>query len=376
MATNAQPNQPDPPPTIRFDLLNVALAAAVVILVIQAFRWIDVIQGVVVLFLIAVIFATALEPLVFYLHGIGVGRAVSVLLIYLGIVAVIAIFLLLLINALMAQMNQLAVALPRIIRQLGLMAGGLPPGVIRATATSLLLGLSAERIQQEINTFFNATTITGLLFATLGILEALFALVTVLVIAYFWIAERITIRRFLLHLVKPEERERALAVWQNVELKVGQWARGQLLLMLTVGVLEGVGFAVLGVPFALLLGVYAGLVEIIPILGPYLGAIPAILIALTQSPTLALLVAGWAIIVNLIEGNILFPRIMQETVGLSPLTVILALLAGANLNGVLGALLAVPIAAAIQAVIQELMAPYPAVPAPPVTTEPPKDRAA
>jgi predicted PurR-regulated permease PerM len=376
MATDPQANPPSPSPTIRFDLVNVALATAIVIVVIQAFRWIDVIQGVVVLFLLAFIFATSIEPLVFYLHSVGVGRGVSVLLIYVVLVTLISVFVVILINALLAQIGQLVTALPQISRQLGLLAAALPPGLLRDAATSLLVGLSGIRVQQELGALFNSDTISGLLFATLGIIESLFALVTVLVIAYFWIAERIAIRRLLLHLVKTDHRERTLAVWQNVELKVGQWARGQLLLMLTVGILEGVGFAVIGVPFALLLGVFAGLVEIIPILGPYLGAIPAILVALTQSPTQALLVAVWAIIVNLVEGNILIPRIMQEAVGLSPLTVLLALLAGANLYGVLGALLAVPVAAAIQAVIQELMAPRPQVPAPPASSEPPNNRAA
>jgi predicted PurR-regulated permease PerM len=376
MATDPRANQPGPSTTIRFDLTNVALATAVVIVVIQAFRWIDVIQGVIVLFLVAVIFATSIEPLVFYLHGIGVGRGVSVLLIYVSLVTVITVFVVILVNALLAQIGQLVTALPQISRQLGLLAVALPPGLLRDAATSLLVGMSSVRVRQELSSLFNSNTIAGLLVATLGVIESLFALVTVFVIAYFWIAERIAFRRLLMHLVKQENRERALAIWLNVELKVGQWARGQLLLMLSVGVLEGVGFAVLGVPFALLLGVFAGLMEIIPILGPYLGAIPAILVALTQSPTQALLVAAWTIIVNLVEGNILIPRIMQKAVGLSPLTVILALLAGANLYGVLGALLAVPVAAAIQAVIQELMAPYPQVPAPPASSEPPRDHAA
>lgn len=229
MATDQQASPPELPPKIRFDLVNVACATAVVIVVIQAFRWIDVIQGVVVLFLVAVIFATALEPLVFYLHGIGVGRGVSVLLVYVVLVAVITIFAAILVNALLAQIGQLVVALPQISHQLGLLAVALPPGLLRGAATSLLVGLSSVRIQQEIGSLFNSNTISGLLFATLGIIESLFAIVTVLVIAYFWIAERIAIRRLLLHLVKQENRERVLTIWQNVELKVSQWARGQLL---------------------------------------------------------------------------------------------------------------------------------------------------
>jgi len=361
---------------VRFDLVNVALATTVVVLVIQAFQFIGVIQSVVILFLLAIILATALEPLVLFFHRVGVRRGVSVLLIYVVVVAVLTVFTVILVNAIITQIGELLVALPRLTISLILMADSLPSGVLRDSAIALVAGLNAAKLHEEVNSLLTSNTLSGLLFATVGILRTVFALVTVLVLAYFWIAERLTIRRLILSLIGSASRDRARAVWENVELKLGQWARGQLLLMLIIGVLAGVGYSVLGLPYALLLGVWAALTEIIPLFGPYLGALPAVLVALAQSPTLALAVVGYAVVVNLIEGNYLVPRIMQQTVGLSPLTVILALLAGGDLYGVLGALLAVPVAAGIQAAIQELILTRPQAAETPPAAESPSDRVA
>ena len=126
--------------------------------------------------------------------------------------------------------------------------------------------------------------------------------------------------------------------------------------MLVVGVIQGLGYTIFGVRFALLLAVWAALAEMIPMVGPYLGAAPAVLVALAQEPRLALFVVAYTVLVNLLEANVLIPRIMQHAVGLTPLTVILALLAGAATYGLVGVFLAVPIAAAIQTIILELAA--------------------
>ena len=353
-----EPSKPDSTqPVVRFDLVNVALATAVVIIVIQAFRFLGLIQSVLVLLALAVILATTIEPLVTYLRRFGFRRGYGVLVIYLALVLLLGVFLFLGAQAIGQQLAALGSALPDLSRRLGVLANSLPAGPIRDAATALLAGAATGLAPQGISSILSTGTLSGLVFATLSVVELIFAIVTVFVIAYFWISERLVIRRLMLRMVRPERREQVLAIWETVEEKLGAWSRGQLLLMFVVGVLQGVGYAILGVHYALLLAIWAGLAEIIPMVGPYLGAAPAVLVALTQSPGLALLVVGYTVLVNVIESNVLVPRIMEQAVGLSPLTVILALLVGAALYGVVGALLAVPIAAAIQAVLTELAAP-------------------
>jgi predicted PurR-regulated permease PerM len=154
------------------------------------------------------------------------------------------------------------------------------------------------------------------------------------------------------------------------------WVRGQLILMGALGLATSIAYTVLGVPAALLLGVIAALAEGIPIVGPLLGAIPAVLLAATVSPELALEVAVVYLILQVIEGNVLVPIVMRNTVGISPFLVILSVLVGAAAGGFVGALLAVPIAATGEVILEGLQARRVPVAQDPTTTTIDDDREA
>src|SRR3712207_4336531 len=191
--------------------------------------------------------------------------------------------------------------------------------------------------------------------AALGLLTGLgggiIGFVTVLVISFYYLMEKSWIRRIVLLDSPPETRIRVSRIWDEVEQKVGDWLRGQLTLCLVIGVTATVGYALLGIQFWPLLGLWAGITEIIPILGPWLGGVPAVLIALTQGWEKGLLVIGFVVLLQLMENTILVPRIMRGAVGLTPLTVFIAILAGTEFAGVPGALLAIPVAAVIQVML-------------------------
>ena len=141
-----------------------------------------------------------------------------------------------------------------------------------------------------------------------------------------------------------------------METRLGLWVRGQLILMGAMGVSTGIAYSLLGLPGALILGLIAALFEAIPIVGPLLGAIPAILVATTVSPQLALVVAGVYVVIQLIEGSVLVPLVMRNTIGISPLLVLVSLLVGGAAGGLVGAFLAVPVAAAIEIALSRLQA--------------------
>jgi predicted PurR-regulated permease PerM len=174
---------------------------------------------------------------------------------------------------------------------------------------------------------------------------------TLLTIVFFWLVEHARIQRYLLAYVATERRAGARNAWNEIESRLGMWARGQLLLMGTMGLATGVAYTVLGLPVALLLALIAALAEAIPIVGPLLGAIPAILVAATVSPQLAVAVAGVYVVLQLVEGSVLVPVVMRHAVGISPLLVLLSLLIGAAVAGIVGALLAVPVAASVEIVL-------------------------
>jgi predicted PurR-regulated permease PerM len=145
-------------------------------------------------------------------------------------------------------------------------------------------------------------------------------------------------------------------VWMEVEEKLGGWVRGQLLVMLAIGVMAGVGYFALGLPNPILLGVAAGLFEIIPMIGPFLAFAPAVLVALAViDPSRAVAVMVYALVIQQIESNVLVPRVLGRTVGVSPLTVLLGILVGAALAGLPGAFLAVPLAGALQVVLAHVL---------------------
>jgi predicted PurR-regulated permease PerM len=177
-----------------------------------------------------------------------------------------------------------------------------------------------------------------------------------LTVVYFWLTEHARLQRYVLAFVPQDRRRRARDVWNSAETRLGMWVRGQLILMASIGVATGVAYTLLGLPSALLLGLIAALAEAVPIVGPLLGAIPAVLVAATISPELALAVAGIYLVLQLIEGNVLVPLVMRNTTGISPFLVILSVLIGGSVGGFIGALLAVPIAAAGEVLIEGLQA--------------------
>ncbi len=192
--------------------------------------------------------------------------------------------------------------------------------------------------------------------AGLTVAEVAVSIATVLAIVYFWLVEHARLQRYLLAFVPLERRAGSRDAWNEIETRLGLWVRGQLILMGTMGAATGIAYTVLGVPSALLLALIAALTEAIPIVGPLLGAIPAVLVAATVSPQLALVVAGVYVVLQLIEGNVLVPMVMRNSVGISPLLVLLSLLVGAAVGGFLGAFLAVPVVASIELALTRLQA--------------------
>jgi predicted PurR-regulated permease PerM len=183
------------------------------------------------------------------------------------------------------------------------------------------------------------------------------AVVTVFVIAYYWMVERASLKRTVLQVAGAKHARRVNTLWVAIEARLGAWVRGQLLLMLSVGGGLGIGYVLLGLPGAFALALWAAVAELIPMLGPYIGVAPALVVALTISPTTALILMIYAVVIQSIEGYVLVPRVMGHAVGISPLVVFLGILVGVTLGGLPGGFIAVPIAGALQVILQDLLAP-------------------
>lgn len=328
--------------------MGLALGVAVVVgLIGLASAAIDVL----VLLFVAVLLASALEPVVGTVRGrLPVGRGSSILLVYLAFFVSVIGLALIVVPAAIDQGEEVVAGLPAFFASAQDWSATLRPEIL-SSSISAVLGSVAEVVTPGAPPDPAEVAEVGTLAA-----EAAITLATLLTIVFFWLVEHARWQRYVLAFVPADRRAGTRDGWNEIEGRLGLWVRGQLLLMGAMGLATGIAYTVLGLPVALLLALIAALAEAIPIVGPLLGAIPAVLVAATVSPELALIVAGVYVVLQLVEGSVLVPVIMRNTVGISPLLVLLSLLVGGAVAGILGALLAVPIAASIEIVLARFQA--------------------
>jgi predicted PurR-regulated permease PerM len=197
--------------------------------------------------------------------------------------------------------------------------------------------------------------VTTLFGAVRGVLGGLFGTVTLILLTFYMLVDSKDIFSFFVKLFPRQRRAQVAAISGTVVSKVSAWLGGQLLLALIIGLTSALGLGLMGVPYFYVLALISAVGEMIPMIGPILSAIPAILVAVTVSPALAISVAIFFIVQQQLENTVLVPKIMGRQVGLSAVTVIVALGVGGELLGVVGAILAVPTAAIIQVLFQELV---------------------
>src|SRR4051794_33215786 len=254
--------------------------------------------GVLLLVFVAILLASALEPFVGWIRGhVGLGRGPTILLVYAAFFAVVIGMALVVVPAAIGQFQEIVAGLPPLVERARDWAHGLRPGGLSASVTALI-NTGAEVLSPP-PPDPNAVVHIGLTVA-----EAVVSIATLLAIVFFWLVEHARLQRFALAFLPAERRAGARDAWNEIENRLGGWVRGQLTLMATIGVATGTAYALLGVPSALLLGLIAGIMEVIPIVGPLLGAVPAIIVASTVSLELALVVAGVYLLVQLVEGNV------------------------------------------------------------------------
>jgi predicted PurR-regulated permease PerM len=192
--------------------------------------------------------------------------------------------------------------------------------------------------------------------AVAGVAGGLFALVTVLILTFYILVEADTLRDNMLRLFPRRERARVAAASRDITVKVSAWLGGQLLLGGIIGASSAIGLWLLGIPFFYVLALISGIGELIPVVGPILAAIPAVIVASTVSLNKAILVILFFVVQQQFENHVLVPKVMARQVGVSAVTVITALLIGGKLLGIPGAILAVPSVAILQVLFLELTA--------------------
>jgi predicted PurR-regulated permease PerM len=331
--------------------LQVALAGLTLLAVFGAALLVLRLIDVLILVFVALVIAATLRPMVSALQHRGIPKALALLLIYLGILGVLAGLFVLVIPALVDQGGALVRGLPMMYASLVDSLEKNPNEAIRTLPQRLPTG---EQLATQLQAV-SSIVLTGALGIGVGVLAFLAQMVSIVVLSIYLTLDQSRLERFWLSLAPADRRPELLAIWREIESRLGGYVRGELLLMTSIGVLASLGYLVIGLPYPLALGALAGLVEFVPMVGPILGAIPAVVVALSISPQAALLVLVYSIIIQMAENNILVPRLMGRSVGVSPIMVILAVFAFSSLLGITGAFLAIPLAAIFQVLMDHLI---------------------
>ncbi|ADU50335.1 protein of unknown function UPF0118 [Thermaerobacter marianensis DSM 12885] len=361
---------PPPPPagpawTTLVTLLNVLAAAGVAWLawwVLSHFARTLTLLG------LAGVLAFLLEPAVSFLERGMRSRALAALLLYLAFVALLALGVVYLAGPIKEQAQELFWAVPQYRQQVEQAVPLLQTYMEALQAYLSRYGVSLEPrdlASQFLERVAGNTNriLAGVTAVVTGVGTTLANALLVLVISIYLVVDGGGLNRQMLGYL-PRRYRGPVRRAQAVALRVfGGYLRGQLLLGLIIGVAVGIGMSALGMPYPALLGVIAGVMELVPIVGAVLGAIPAILVALFQPWPAVLYVTLFFVVVQQVEGNVLVPRITGQAVGLHPLATLLALLAGYEIAGILGAILAVPVVAFVQALLREFNPPDPDDPA-------------
>jgi predicted PurR-regulated permease PerM len=336
---------------------RVALATLVALAVLLAFYLVFRFYGVIFMFFVAVVIAVAIRPLVDGLRRRGIPRAVGVILVYLALLGLAIGFFYLLTPLLVEQVTTIAGRFPSYYQRLITLMFTSDSAVIQRIAMQLPGSLAFN-----IGGPTPGTPGAGSLDAVSSALQYLqagarviFMATAILVLALYWILDGERTMRSLLLRAPADRREVAWQLIESIEDKVGAYVRGVVILSAAMMVLASGAYLIIGLPYALVLGLIAGVLEALPVIGPVLGAIPAVLLALSLEPAKALWVVIAVIVMQQIEGNLLVPRVMDRAVGVNAIVTILAIIAFGSLFGLGGAIMAIPLAAVIQVLLNRFV---------------------
>jgi predicted PurR-regulated permease PerM len=300
---------------------------------------------------VALLFAAAIHDAARWLEARGLPRGLAAAIPYLAVAGAIGLLIVLVLPPLVDQATNLVADIPSIVdAALGTVVGIIDRWLGSGTGQQVV-----DQIRDELEGF--RPDVGPLLMLPLTLLDTLLAIGTTLFLSFLLVVERDAAKGWFLRFLDADTRPVVTDIGRSVLQKLGAYVRGQIIVMTVVGVATTAGMIILGVPFALPLGLLAFLTEAIPLVGPYISAVPIVAIAFLQDTPTGILMAIWLIVVQQAEGWILTPVIQGKVLSLSPMAVLLAVFAGGTLAGILGAVIAVPIVATLDVLIRDVVWP-------------------
>lgn len=342
--------QPERPLSIHITPSSIVAAVAIILGVWLVFYLKDLF----LIVLTAIVIASSIEPAVLWFMRHKMIRAAAVSLVYIIIFGFLFGFAYVLFPPLIDETSGFVGTLPQYVSSFKLDALVSNQFI---TTTKEVVSVDTSSLSQTLSQFRDIFTSTGegAFRAVAGVFGGVFSFFLIVLLSFYFAVQETGIDDFIRVISPIRHQKYAISLWRRSQVKIGLWMQGQLLLSLIVAVLVYLWLSILGVPYALLLAIFAAIAELVPVFGSIAAAIPSILVAGTVGGLpLALLAGGGYLVINQIQGNLIYPLVVKRIVGVPPLLVILALIAGAQLAGFLGILLSVPLAAALQEFISDV----------------------
>lgn len=303
-----------------------------------------ILREVVIILILSFIFSAALDPLVDYLEKRKTPRVLAIGGIYLVVILLLVLVIRLIIPPLIDQASMIVSQRDFYIDKILAFLSGLDVSLkeyLKSNASHLITSIAQAGE-------------AGILSGASGIFNGVVDFILVLVISFYLLLEKDGTEKWITSYVPKAYQTKSLSIAKKITTKMSHWFRGQLFLGVIIFAIVYLGLSLLRVEFALTLAILAGFLELLPVIGPLIAGALAALVALTTSPVLSLIVISFYFLVQQLENHILVPLIMKKTLGLNPVAIIISLLVGGKLLGVIGIIIAVPVAAIISVLFNEL----------------------
>jgi predicted PurR-regulated permease PerM len=312
-----------------------------IVLTVLSLYFIYVLRDILVILFLSYIFAAAAEPLINKLERRKIARPVSIIGLYLVIVGILVLLSRLIIPPVVDEVTFLVQNADTYAERLNEYFVGISPDF-------------AETTKSAMTNIVTRLGSGGAVSQVLGIFSGLVGLIVVFVISFYLLWQRNGVEKAIANYLPRKYQAKSMTISRKISGKMSSWVKGQLSLVFIIFILNYIGLSILGVDYALTLAILSGVLEVLPIIGPWIAGGAAALVAFTSSPLLALFVIIWYVVVQQLENHILVPQIMKKSLGLNPITVIVAVLIGGKLLGILGVLISVPVAVSVSIIFNEL----------------------
>jgi predicted PurR-regulated permease PerM len=303
------------------------------------------IRDIIILTFLAIIVSSSLSPIIKWLHQKKLHRASAVVLVYLFVLVTMGLLVALIIPPFVNQIGDFASSFPNYLNKLSQLVWYFDTHYFAFDQAAFL-----KNVQSSFTGSFS-----GIFSKTVGFFSGLISFIVFFFLSLYMSLEEDGIEKFLVSVTPVQYKKYVTTLAKRTQTKISHWLLGQLVLMITVFLMYFIGLSLLGVPYALLLAILGGALEIIPYVGPIIAAIPAVLMGALISPVLGLSTLIFYTVAHQIESHVITPQVMKRAIGVNPVAIILSLLIGAKMGGLLGIILAVPAAAVIGIFVEDFL---------------------